>query len=330
MKRRDFVTLLGGAAVAWPFAAGTQAPRRLPRIGYLSDETEGPHPFNSHGSVLAALRAYGYEDGKNVNIEYRYAAGKVERLPLLAAELATLPVDVICSVGTVASKAAVAATGTIPIVFSRVGDPVRYGLVESLSRPGRNATGATLLTTDLAEKRLELLKEMVAGIARVAVLHEQNFAPGDIEVKQLLAAAAVLNLQVHAVGAAPPDPTIFETALPEIVNGSPGALFIGSSGWFEDVYQHTLGLVSKSRLPALFVRGEFVEAGGLMSYGVNYPQMYRLAVDYIVRVLQGAKAENLPVQQPVKVELVVNRRAANALGLTIPSSLLVFAERVIK
>jgi ABC-type uncharacterized transport system substrate-binding protein/esterase/lipase len=223
-----------------------------------------------------------------------------------------------------------AATTTIPIVFSRVGDPVRYGLVASLPRPGGNATGAVLLTTDLAEKRLQLLKQMIPGITRVGVLHEQNFAPGDIELKQLAAAASLLGLQIQAIGVAPPEPGALESALPDLMKESPEALFVGSSGWFEDVYTHTLGLAAKSRLPALYVRGEYVDAGGLMSYGVNYPDMYRWAVDYVAKILKGAKPSDLPVWQPVKVELVINVRTAKALDLTVPAPLLAFAERVVE
>ena len=329
MRRREFITIVSGA-VAWPLAARAQRSQTLPKIGYLSDETEGPHPFNSYSSVLDGLRKLGYEEGRNVAIEYRYAAGRVERLPSLAAELVALPVDVIFSVGSVATKAAVAATRTIPIVFSRVGDPVRYGIVASLSHPGGNATGATLLTTDLAEKRLQLLQEMVPGVARIAVLHEQNFAPGDIELKQLEEAASLLNLEIHATGVAPPQPSALEVALPDLMKDTPGALFVGSSGWFEDVYQHTLGVASKSHLPALYVRGEFVDAGGLMSYGVNYPDMYRSAVGYVAKILKGTKLSDLPVWQPDKVELVINRRTAKTLKLTLPLSLVGFAERIIE
>src|SRR6516165_787601 len=222
MRRREFIAIASGAA-AWPLVAHAQKRQSTPRIGYLSDETEGPHPFNSHGSVLRALHSLGYEEGRNLTIEYRYAAGHVERLPAFAAELAALPVDVIFSIGTVASKAAVAATTTIPIVFSRIGDPVKYGLVASLPRPGGNATGAALLTTDLAEKRLELLKHMVPGVTHIAVLHERNFAPGDIELKQLTAAAPLLDLQVHGTGVAPPDPAALDAALTDIMKESPGA-----------------------------------------------------------------------------------------------------------
>jgi putative ABC transport system substrate-binding protein len=329
MRRREFLTIVGGAS-AWPLAARAQGPRTLPRIGYLSDETEGLHPFNSYSSVLDALRKRGYEDGRNIIIEYRYAAGRVERLPSLAAELAALPVDIIFCVGTVASKAAVAATATIPIVFSRIGDPVRYGLVAALARPGGNATGATILATDLAEKRLQLLKQMVPEATRVAVLHEQNFGPGDIELKQLVTAAPLLGLQIHAVGVAPPEPSALEAALPDLIKESPEALFVASSGWFEDVYQHALGVASKTRLPAMYVRGEYVEAGGLMSYGVNFPDMFRSAVDYVAKILKGAKPSDLPVWQPVKIELVINLRTSKALNLTVPPSLLVFAERTIE
>jgi len=328
MRRREFIAIASGAA-AWPLVAHAQKRQSTPRIGYLSDETEGPHPFNSHGSVLRALHSLGYEEGRNLTIEYRYAAGHVERLPAFAAELAALPVDVIFSIGTVASKAAVAATTTIPIVFSRIGDPVRYGLVASLARPGGNATGAALLTTDLAEKRLQLFKEMIPGVSRVAVLHEQNFAPCDIELKQLVAVAPRLDLQIQATGVAPPQASALETALPDIMKESPQALFVGSSGWFEDVYQFTLGVASKSHLPAMYVRAEYVEAGGLISYGVNYPDMYRSAVEYVVKILNGAKPSDLPVWQPVNVELVINRSSAKALGLAIPLSLVGFAERIV-
>jgi putative ABC transport system substrate-binding protein len=329
MRRREFITGLGGA-VAWPLTARAQSPQRLPKIGYLSDETGGLNPLNSYRFVSDDLRKLGYEDGRNVAIQYRYAAGKVERLPSLAAELAALPVDVIFSVGTVATKAAVAATTTIPIVFARVGDPVQYGIVASLSHPGGNATGASLLTTDLTEKRLQLLKEMVPGVTRIVVLHEQNFAPGDIELKQLEATASLLNLEVHATGVAPPEPSALDAAVPNLMKDSPGALFVGSSGWFEDVYQHTLAVASKCHLPALYVRGEYVDLGGLMSYGINYPDMYHSAVDYLGRVLKGAKPSDLPVWQPEKVELVINRRTAKALNLTLPLSLVGFAERIVE
>jgi len=170
---------------------------------------------------------------------------------------------------------------------------------------------------------------MIPGVSRVAVLHEQNFAPCDIELKQLVAVAPRLDLQIQATGVAPPQASALETALPDIMKESPQALFVGSSGWFEDVYQFTLGVASKSHLPAMYVRAEYVEAGGLISYGVNYPDMYRSAVEYVVKILNGAKPPDLPVWQPVNVELVINRSSAKALGLAIPLSLVGFAERIV-
>jgi putative tryptophan/tyrosine transport system substrate-binding protein len=334
MRRRDLITLLGGTltgAALSSLVARAQQTERLPRIGYLSDESEAPtNPFNSRHSVLKALRGLGYADGKNIVIEYRYAAGKVSRLPALAAELSAMPVDVIFSVGTVASKAAVAATSTIPIVFARVGDPVGSGLVASLARPGANATGMSLLMTDLAEKRLELLKQAVPGISRIALLHEVGFLPGDLEFTLLKTAAGQLNLEMDAVGVRPPDGAAVENALAEIMKGSPQALYVGSSGWFEDVYEHTLNLAFKTRLPALYVRREYVEAGGFMSYGVNYPEMYQLAAAYIVRILKGAKPADLPVQEPVKIELLINLETAKALGIRVPLDLQVAADEVIE
>jgi putative tryptophan/tyrosine transport system substrate-binding protein len=333
MKRREFITLLGGTltgAMLTPLVTRAQQTQKLPRIGYLSDESEAPHRFNSRDTVLNALRDLGYVDGRNVIIEYRYAAGKVDRLPALAAELSAMPVNVIFSVGTVASKAAVAATSTIPIVFARVGDPVGTGLVASLARPGSNATGLSLLTRDLAEKRLELLKQAVPGISRIALLHELGFLPGDLELSQLKSAAGHLNLETDAVGVRPPDGNAVEEAFAEIMKGSPQAMYVGSSGWFEDVYEHTLNLALKTRLPALYVRREYVEAGGFMSYGVNYPEMYRLAATYIARILKGAKPTDLPVQEPVKIELVINLKTAKALSLKVPLDLQVAADDVIE
>jgi len=257
MRRREFITLFGGAVAApmlSTLAARAQQVEKIPKIGYLSDESNAPHRFNSRDTVLDALRGFGFVDGRNIVIEYRYAAGRVERLPSLAAELSAIPVDIIFSVGTLASKAAIAATRTTPIVFARVADPVGSGLVAGLARPGGNATGVTVLSGDLAEKRLELLKQTVPGQTRIAVLHEQDFPPGDVELKQLITAAGLLGVEIHAVGVHPPDAAALEKAFPEIMKGSPAALYVGTSGWFEDVYQNTLSLAFKCRLPALYVQ----------------------------------------------------------------------------
>jgi putative ABC transport system substrate-binding protein len=327
MRRRKFIALLGGAA-AWPLAGRAQQTRRLLRIGFLSDQSERPHPFNARDYFLKRLRELGYQDQGNVVIEYRYAAGELNRLPVLASELAALPVDVLIAIGTPASKEAVTATGKIPIVFSRVADPVASGLVKSLAYPGGNATGTTVITSDLAEKRHALLKEAVPEVSRIGVVHEKNFQPGDAELKQLLAVAPRLGLEISAVE--PPLAATLDAALKEIVQASARGLFIGSSGWFEDLYQNTLDLANKSRLPALYVRPEFVRAGGLMSYGPDWGQMYRIAADYVDRILKGAKPAELPVQQPTTIKLLINLAAAKATNLDMPPTLLARADEVIE
>ena len=329
MRRRKFIALLGGAA-AWPLAARAQQTKRLPRIGFLSDQSERPHPFNARDYFLTRLRELGYQDRGNVVIEYRYAAGELNRLPVLASELAALPVDVLIAIGTPASKAAVTATGKIPIVFSRVADPLASGLVKSLAYPGGNATGTTVITSDLAEKRLALLKETVPRVSRIGVVHEKNFQPGDAELKQLLSAAPRLGLEIHAVAVEPPRAAALDAAVGEIVQASAEGLFIGSSGWLEDLYQSTLNLANKSRLPALYVRPEFVRAGGLMSYGPDWGQMYRIAADYVDRILKGTKPADLPVQQPTTLKLLINLASAKAIGLDVPSALIARADEVIE
>ena len=329
MRRRKFIALLGGAA-AWPLAARAQQTRGLPRIGFLSDQSERPHPFNARDYFLKRLRELGYREQGNVVIEYRYAAGELNRLPVLASELAALQVDVLIAIGTPASKAAVTATGKIPIVFSRVADPVASGLVKSLAYPGGNATGTTVITSDLAEKRLALLKEAVPGVSRIGIVHEKNFQPGDAELKQLLAVAPRLGLEISAVAVEPPLAATLDAALKEIVQASAGGLFIGSSGWFEDLYQNTLDLANKSRLPTLYVRPEFVRAGGLMSYGPDWGQMHRIAADYVDRILKGAKPAELPVQQPTTIKLLINLAAARAINLDLPPTLLARADEVVE
>jgi putative ABC transport system substrate-binding protein len=328
MQRREFISLLGSATAMWPLAGRAQQPAKLPRIGYLSDEGATPHLFHSHDPVLSGLHERGYDDGRNIVIEYRYAAGKAEQLPSLAAELAALPVNVILAVGTPAARAAIAVTRTIPIVFARIGDPVGYGLVTSLARPGGNATGVSVFVAELAEKRLQLLTEAALGNTRIAVLYELNFPPGEVELKQITAAAESLKVQVHAVGLR--NLATVEEVLPNLMKESPGALFVGSSVQFEDHPRQIVDLAFKTRLPALYIRREFAEIGGLISYGVSFRDQYRTAADYIARILKGANPADLPVQQPVKIELVINLKTAKALGLTVPANLLARADEVIE
>ena len=328
MRRRKFITLLGGAAAAWPFAARGQSARRVPRIGYLSDESATPNLLHSNGSVMGRLLENGYAEGRNIVVEYRYVGGNPEKLKSAAGELITLPVDVILAVGTPAARAAIAATKTIPIVFARIGDPVGYGLVASLARPSGNATGVGVFTAELAEKRIDLLRQAVPALTRISVLHETNFPAGDAELSQFRAAAAPLNVDVYAVGV--PGLARLEELLPDLMKESPGALFVGSSEVFEDNAQQVVDLALKTGLPTLYVRREYAEIGGTMAYGIRYRDMYRTAADYIVRILNGASPADLPVQLPTKIELVINLKTAKAIGFTIPPLLLVGADEVIE
>jgi len=327
MRRRDFITLLGGAAL-WAPALRAQ-PQRVYQVGFITLQSAEIAQANLK-SLRDNLRKLGLVETQNLQIDYWYAAGREDRLAAMAEEIVRRNLDLVVAHAAPPVRAIQRAGGRMPVVFVAEADPVGAGVVASLASPGGNVTGLSDLHTDLIPKRLQLLKEMVPGVTRIAVLHEQNFAPGDIEVKQLEAAAAVLNLEVHATGVAPPQPSALDAVLPDLTKDSPGALFVGSSGWFEDVYQHTLGVASKIHLPALYVRAEYVDAGGLMSYGVNYPDMYRSTVDYPGKILKGAKPADLPVWQPEKVELVINRRTAKALNLILPLSLVGFAERIIE
>jgi ABC-type uncharacterized transport system substrate-binding protein len=220
------------------------------------------------------------------------------------------------------------ATRTIPIVMARVGDPVAYGLVTSLARPGGNATGVSVFTHELAEKRLEVLKDAVPGLSRVGSLYEPNFPPGEIELKQFMAAAPALKLQIQAIGVR--NLAALEGPPADIMNESPQALFVGSSLLFEMHPQQTVGFAFKSRLPALYVRRRFAEIGGIISYGIAYRDTYRTAADYIARILGGEKPGDLPVQLPVKIELVVNLKTARALDVIIPPLRLARADEVIE
>ena len=247
--------------------------------------------------------------------------------------LVAIPVDLIVAIGTPASRAALAATKTIPIVMARIGDPVGYGLVSSLARPGGNATAVSVFTQELAQKRLEVLKDAVPGLSRIAALYEPNFPPSENELKQLMAAAPALNVQVYPVAVG--RPSLLKESSPDVVSDitskSPQALFVASSLLFELMYpSQIVDFAFKTGLPSLYVRREYVEIGGLMSYGVPYAEMCRTAADDIAKILEGEKAGELPVQLPVKIELVVNLKAAKALGITVPLPLLGRADEVIE
>ena len=320
MKRREFMILLGGAAVAWPLAGRAQQPAGVARIGILSDTASPPTPFEP--MIAQGLRDLGWVEGRNLVIERRYAREKrYEILPSLAAELVGLQPDVIVAIGTGAAQAAKNGTETIPIVFARIGDPIGYGLVPSLSRPGGNLTGVSLLTRELEGKRLELLITAVPDAKRVGVLWDASFPAAGPVFKEIEEAARSLNLEL--VPAEVRGPNDFEPAFRAMVEERASAMSVPGLGIiFGEHRQRLLDLTAKARLPAMFLRKEFVEAGGLRSYGPSWRDMYRRAAAHVDKILKGANPADIPVEQPMKFELVVNLKTAKALGLTIPYTLL--------
>jgi putative tryptophan/tyrosine transport system substrate-binding protein len=326
MRRREFITVISAGA-AWPLAAHTQTPTRIPRIGILSDETASLSAI-AFRPFAQGLRDLGYAEGETIAFDRRYAEGKNENLASLAAELVRLEPDVIFAIGTPAAHAAKLATQTIPIVFARTGDPVGLGLVSSLARPGGNLTGLSIVSIETAAKRLELLVTTVPGAKRVGILLDPRFPASEPELKETAGAARSLMLELVPADVKGPDD--FEPALQSILERRSDAVIVGASLVFSGYWQLMADLTFKTRLPAMFYRREFVEAGGLMSLGTNYPAMYRRAAAYVDKILRGAKPADLPVEQPTKFEFVVNLKTAKALRLTIPQTLLGRADEVIE
>ena len=310
-----------------PLGAEPQQPTRVQRIGVLSTGSlsAGEHLFKA---FQERLREFGYIEGRNVGFEARGADGKNERLPGLATELLRLDVDVIVTIGTPAAVAAKQATSTIPIVTAVVADPVGAGLIASLARPGGNVTGIADLDEELTGKRLELLKEIVPGLSRVAVMWKAGNPAHETALREAEAAARSSGLQLkhREVRAA----SEFQTAFALMTKEHIGALVLLADSMFATHRTELVHLSTKNRMPAIFWRREFVEAGGLMSYGTIYPELYRRAADYVAKILKGAKPADLPVEQPTKFELVINLKTAKALGLTIPQTLLQRADQVIE
>jgi ABC-type uncharacterized transport system substrate-binding protein len=330
MKRKVTFLALCAMHFALCFSAEAQQPKKVPRIGYLSQNDAATESTRSE-AIRQALRELGYIDGQNIAIEYRYAEGKRDRFPELVAELVRLKIDIIVVAGgEVLIRAAKNATKTIPIVMVGAGlDPVEAGLVESLARPGGNVTGITNLNPELGGKRLELLKEAVTKLARVAVLYEPASPPSVLEVKEVLPVAArALGLTIRSweVRAADGFGGVFAALSKE----RPDGLYVTTGGLMLANQKRIAGLALKSRLPSMAVRREFVDAGGLMSYGADLAASYRRVAYYVDRILKGAKPADLPVEQPTKFELVINLKTAKQIGLTIPQSMLYRADRVIK
>jgi putative ABC transport system substrate-binding protein len=325
------VWLLVTVLLATAHPAEAQEPTKVHRIGYLSALELGTESTRTEG-IRLALRELGYIDGQNIAIEYRHAKGKIDLVPELTVELVRLKVDIIIVAGGDRwIRAAMNATKTIPIVMAGAGlDPVKAGLIESLARPGGNVTGITNLTAELGGKRLELLKEAVPKVARVAVLHDPT-APGSaFEVKeQLPVAARALGLTVRAWGVQGADG--FEKVFAALSKKRPDGLYVFVGGALMRANQKRIvGFALKSRVPSMYSTSEAVDAGGLMSYGADLTDGYRRVAYFVDRILKGAKPADLPVEQPTKFELVINLKTAKQIGLTIPPKVLARANRLLK
>jgi putative tryptophan/tyrosine transport system substrate-binding protein len=327
MKRREFITLLGGAAVGLPLAARAQQPA-MPVIGYLSSRS----PDDTRHLLVAFLRGLneaGYVEGQNVTIEYRWALGQYDRLPALAAELVRRPVAVLTTTGgEPAALAAKAATSTIPIVFLMGSDPVSAGLVESFNRPGGNATGINILTDTLGAKRFGLLRELVPQAATIGVLLNPKFQTADSQLRDLQQAAAAIGLQIHVLRAS--TDSELDAAFETVTQQRIAALAVTADPFFDTRRDKLVALATSHAVPTIYQFREYAVAGGLMSYGIDSIDVYRQAGVYTGRVLKGANPADLPVMQPTKFEFVINLKAAKAHGLDVPPGLSSMADEVIE
>ena len=325
MRRREFIMALGGA-VAWPFAAQAQQTEKVSRIGYLG--TSSP---SLEGHVLDAfrqkLRELGHVEGENIAIEYRWAEGQDDRLPELAAELVRLKPDVIVTTGTPGTLAAKQATSTIPIIFASVGDPVNAGLVASYARPDGNATGFTFTGPELEGKRLQILKEVVPGLSRVAVLWNPVSMGGEF-YRQTQVAATALSVTLQPVEARRMDD--LEEAFATIGRARAHALIVLADSFLLSNRKQIVEFAASRRLPAMYPYREYVDAGGLSSYAPSKIDRLRRTAVYVDKILRGAKSTDLPIEAPTNFELVINSKTAKELGLTVPATLLARADEVIE
>jgi len=326
MRRRELMLLLGGAMMAARAVRAQQ--KAMPVIGWLSSASPGPFaPFVA--AFRQGLSETGYVEGQNVAIEYRWAEGRFDRLPALAADLVGRKVDVIAtSGGTSPALAAKGATSTIPIVFETGADPVEKGLVASFARPGGNLTGFSILTAELMPKRFELISEMVPQAKMIALLANPNNLAAERMMRDVQEAARAKGVQLHILKTGAEDE--FEAAFAALVQSHAGALLVGNDPFFFSRRKELVALAARHAVPAMYEWREFVEAGGLISYGTSFAAVNRQVGVYAGKILKGAKPADLPIQQPTRFELIINLSTAKALGLTVPHSILARADEVIE
>jgi ABC-type uncharacterized transport system substrate-binding protein len=327
MKRREFMTL-AGAAATWPFAARSQQPTKMALIGFLSGRSRA-ETMTVMGHFQKGLADAGFVEGHNVRVEYRWAEGRYDRLPTLATEIVNLrPTVIVATGGSVTALAAAGATSTIPIVFAAGGDPIKSGLVASLNRPGGNSTGVSLFIAELASKRLEFLKELVPGATTIGVLVNPGNPTGVAEANEVEIRATALGLDTRVISAG--GARDLEAAFAAVSQAKIQGVFICNDPFLVDIRDQLVRVVAERALPAVYFLRDFVESGGLVSYGASIADGYHKVGVYVGQILTGARPADLPVQQPTKFELVINLKTAKALGLEISPTLIARADEVIE
>jgi ABC-type uncharacterized transport system substrate-binding protein len=326
IRRREFIFTLGGAAAAWPLAAVAQQSARLPTIGFFGRTTRSA-AVEWTAAFVQRLRELGWIEGRTIAIEYRWAEGREQRFAEIVAEFVRLKADVIVTSGTPQVLAAKQVTSVIPIVFATAGDPVASGLVASLARPGGNVTGLATLVPDLAGKRLELLREVVPGLRRLAIMGNVGNPVTVVEFREVRAAAGTLGLEAHTL-----EIRRAQDIAPsfEALKGQADALYVCIDALIDTHRVRINTLALGARLPTMHASREYAEAGGLMSFGPNFPDLFRRAAEYVDKILRGVKPGDIPVEQPTKFDLVINLTTAKALGLEVPPTLLARADEVIE
>jgi len=325
MRRREFISLLSSAAAAWPVA--TRAQQAVPKVGILGSTS--PESWSRLTvAFLHGLREGGLVEGKDVAIEYRWAEGRYDRLAGLVSELLAIRVDVILAIAPPAARAAKAATTSIPVVFTSGGDPVAMGLVASINRPGGNLTGINFRTAELVAKMFATLVELVPHVAKLAILVNPGNPNSGAQIRDAQAAAEKLGRQIHVLKTS--NETEIEAAFAQITKHGIGALLIATDAFFLTRKDQLVNLSSRVAVPTVYTHREYVEAGGLVSYGTSLTQAYRQAGLYVARILKGAKPADLPILQPTKYELVINLKTAKAFGIAIPPTLLALADEVLE